>query len=166
MMADYEPRETTLGRQQQQQQQQRKKRRKKKSKTLRSASLMSQLSARRTLSGSAETATTDMGVSSKLKIRLRILGLLVLVSLPGNLFVLYCYLTSDEAARIRNQTLAEVQGNLSAEVEGKYTCYEDLGQWADTLINFHFWVEGIALTAVGFVGLIGKIDIFFMMMTP
>ena len=37
-----------------------------------------------------------------------------------------------------------------------FSCYEDMSVWSGRIDAARFWIEGVALTTVGFVGFLGK----------
>ena len=38
-----------------------------------------------------------------------------------------------------------------------FSCYEDMSVWSGRIDAARFWIEGVALTTVGFVGFLGKV---------
>lgn len=68
--------------------------------------------------------------------------------------MLYLYLTP---------TPEEEKGTASAEPDSEatasFTCYEDSEAWRPVLEQVRFWVEGVALSALGVVGILGEIKI-------
>ena len=43
-----------------------------------------------------------------------------------------------------------------ASEDAPFTCYEDMTVWSSRIDAARFWIEGVALTAVGFVGFLGR----------
>ena len=42
-----------------------------------------------------------------------------------------------------------------ASEDAPFSCYEDMEVWSGRIDAARFWIEGVALTAVGFVGFLG-----------
>ena len=43
-----------------------------------------------------------------------------------------------------------------ASEDAPFSCYEDMAVWSGRIDAARFWIEGVALTAVGFVGFLGR----------
>ena len=43
-----------------------------------------------------------------------------------------------------------------ASEDAPFSCYEDMAVWSARIDAARFWIEGVALTAVGFVGFLGR----------
>ena len=47
-------------------------------------------------------------------------------------------------------------GMRQSDDDELFPCYEELEVWSDRMDAAAFWIEGVALTAVGFVGILGE----------
>ena len=84
--------------------------------------------------------------------RIRILLFVVLISLPGNIYVLYCH--QNPISEEKDEPF--LKSAKETETLEDYDCYEDASHWEGTLENIRFWIEGVVLSGLGAVGLIGK----------
>ena len=63
---------------------------------------------------------------------------------------------------IRDLDLAEAkaygerQSAMSDGDDAVFSCYEDMSVWSGRIDAARFWIEGVALTTVGFVGFLGE----------
>ena len=83
--------------------------------------------------------------------RLRVGLVLAAMAIPGNAYVLYCAFSEPRG------TTDDIEANDPTAAKNEtFTCYEDLSVWSQRLKVIQFVVEGILLSVIGGIGVLGE----------
>lgn len=129
------------------------------------------------------TSPAENGAESRLALwrrsrrwyRLKICLVLTAFAAPGNAFVLFCAITTSQHTDDVQQpppyneveendvvAVGEEENDPNLANSSMFVCYEDLTVWTDRLSRARFIVEGILLTMIGGIGILGEISFITM----
>ena len=114
------------------------------------------------------TSPAANGVESRLALwrrsrrlyRLKICLVLAAFAVPGNAFVLFCAITTGVQQQQQQQDVEKEEENHHTKNSSSFVCYEDLITWSGRLSTARFVVEGILLTIIGGIGILGECHLY------